>query len=273
MNASLVRPSWKSGFARSAAESAHPGLWEGLQGLWVPALGPTGLTLFDVSGRKNHGALTNMDPATDWVLGSPRTGGHALDHDGTDDVVSGAVSVPGLPITIAARLRSHDQTWRSLFGVTDDTESYGYYFYAGAAEDQVELLSKNAGGGNGCSAPGATENEWLSLAGVFDATGYITAYVDGRVVGTNGGPWGKDQAVTKFCLGLTPASANEFDGEIESFSVYDRALLASEVEQLHYEPNARLTLRRPVFPAAVAVLPPDEGHLYGGMIPLGGGLA
>ena len=251
MNASLVRPSWKSGFARSAAESAYPGLWEGLQGLWVPALGPTGLALFDVSGRKNHGTLTNMDP-TDWVPGDPRTGGHALDFDGSNDIVSGAVSVPGLPLTIAARLRSRDQTWRSLCGVTDDTGTYGYGFGAGGTADQCEVYSKDVGGVDGVSIPGAVENEWLSLAGVFDAVGYSTAYLNGRVAGTNGGPWAKDQAVTKLCLGLTPFSANEFDGEIASFSVYNRALLAAEVEQLHYEPNAMLTPRRPVYPSAVA---------------------
>lgn len=59
--------------------------WDGLVGLWVPALGPTGNALFDLSGRNNHGALTNMDPATDWV-GSEY--GAALDFDGGDDYIA-----------------------------------------------------------------------------------------------------------------------------------------------------------------------------------------
>jgi len=45
-------------------------------------MGVTGATLYDVSGRGNHGTLTNMDPATDWV-GSPD--GWALDFDGSND--------------------------------------------------------------------------------------------------------------------------------------------------------------------------------------------
>ena len=78
------RPSYKSGFARYAGESMRPGLWKGLVGLWAPMLGPTGVTLGDWSGRRKHGTLTNMDPATDWVPGPM---GRALDFDGSDDYV------------------------------------------------------------------------------------------------------------------------------------------------------------------------------------------
>lgn len=59
MRARSVNPSWKQGFARNAAQSAYPNRWKGLGGAWVPALGVTGGTLFDVSGRKNHGTLTD----------------------------------------------------------------------------------------------------------------------------------------------------------------------------------------------------------------------
>ena len=52
----LVRPSYKSGFARSAGESANPDLWP--FGGWVPALGNNGSELHDVTG-KNHGAFVS----------------------------------------------------------------------------------------------------------------------------------------------------------------------------------------------------------------------
>ena len=57
---------------------------QGLVGAWCPSLGPSGYTLLDRSGRGNHGTLTNMDAASDWV-GTP--GGWALDYDGTNDYV------------------------------------------------------------------------------------------------------------------------------------------------------------------------------------------
>jgi len=73
------RPSYTQGFARSAAESAYPNLWNGLVGAWIPPLGPTGLTVRDVSGWGNQGTLTDMDPATAWAKTEK---GWALDFDG-----------------------------------------------------------------------------------------------------------------------------------------------------------------------------------------------
>lgn len=48
------------------------------------ALGPTGATLRDWSGRRNHGVLTNMSPNDDWVVSEDS---YCLDFDGTDDYV------------------------------------------------------------------------------------------------------------------------------------------------------------------------------------------
>ena len=83
-----IRPSYHQGYARNASESENPGSWLGLVGAWAPALGPTGSTLRDVSGNNNHGTLTDMDPATDWVIsGNPRLPGWALDFDGSNDYI------------------------------------------------------------------------------------------------------------------------------------------------------------------------------------------
>jgi len=77
----LFLPSYRQGFARNASVSDRPQDWRGLVGLWLPQLGPTGSTLRDWSGHGYHGTLTNMAPATDWVVTSE---GHALDIDGVD---------------------------------------------------------------------------------------------------------------------------------------------------------------------------------------------
>ncbi len=61
-----TRPSYHSGFARSAAESDAPDLWRSLWGAWVPMLGNTGQTLFDHAGRRFHGTCVN-GPA--WAVG------------------------------------------------------------------------------------------------------------------------------------------------------------------------------------------------------------
>ncbi len=80
----LWLPSWAQGFARSQSEAANPGLWNGLVGNWQPTLGPTGLTLFDVSGRGNDGTLTNMGAGGDWTVG---VDGPAIKSDGATDEI------------------------------------------------------------------------------------------------------------------------------------------------------------------------------------------
>ena len=63
-------------------ESAYPELWEGVIGAWCPSLGPTGDRLHNLSRYNNWGTLTNIDPATDWVVSG---GQYALDFDGVND--------------------------------------------------------------------------------------------------------------------------------------------------------------------------------------------
>jgi hypothetical protein len=65
-------------------------LWQGVVGYWSASAGPSGYRLLDRSGRGNHGTLTNMDAATDWVVDGGR---YALDFDGSNDRLDLASSV------------------------------------------------------------------------------------------------------------------------------------------------------------------------------------
>jgi len=60
---------------------------QNIVGRWCPSAGATGFRLLDRSGRGNHGALTNMDAASDWVVSG---GKGALDFDGSNDYVGTA---------------------------------------------------------------------------------------------------------------------------------------------------------------------------------------
>ena len=103
-----------STIARNASEAAHPHLWRGLVRAWVPALGVTGDTLRDVSGRKHHGTLTNMDLATDWQASD---GGWCLDFDGTNDYVLLPARSAELPFSLSVWFRSANlgKTYQALF--------------------------------------------------------------------------------------------------------------------------------------------------------------
>lgn len=80
----LLKPSYHTGFAPRDGVPLYPNLWRGCVGAWCPTLGPSGTQLHDWSGFENHGTLTSMDPATDWVVGS---NGHEIELDGTLDHV------------------------------------------------------------------------------------------------------------------------------------------------------------------------------------------
>ena len=76
-------------------------LRNGIVGAWSPAAaqyrtGATGWLLEDLSGRGNHGTLTSMDPATDWVT----SGGYGgLYFDGASDYVD----IPSIVINTSDR--------------------------------------------------------------------------------------------------------------------------------------------------------------------------
>jgi hypothetical protein len=80
----ILPGSYTNGFAPRDGQPLYPELWRGCVGAWNPGLGPSGLTLRDNSGYGQHGTLTNMDAAGDWV---PSDGRYALDFDGTNDYV------------------------------------------------------------------------------------------------------------------------------------------------------------------------------------------
>ncbi len=108
----LWLPSWGQGFARSQSEAVNPGLWNGLMGNWQPTLGPTGLTLFDVSGRGNNGTLSGGMDSTNWQTNS-------LDFNGTSDYVE--ASLPAMwpdpdVITIMVWANTAVTTRRTLIG-------------------------------------------------------------------------------------------------------------------------------------------------------------
>lgn len=80
----ILPGSYANGFAPRDGQPLYPQLWRGCVGAWAPCLGPTGLTLRDLSGKASHGTLANMDPSTDW---SVQSGKYGLDFDGSNDYV------------------------------------------------------------------------------------------------------------------------------------------------------------------------------------------
>jgi hypothetical protein len=85
----ILPGTYANGFAPRDGQPLYPQLWRGCVGAWNPGLGPTGLTLLDMSGNGRHAAITNATPSTIWTTDA---GKYCLDGDGTDDHVSTSFS-------------------------------------------------------------------------------------------------------------------------------------------------------------------------------------
>jgi hypothetical protein len=220
--------------------------WDGLVGLWAPALGPTGNALFDLSGRSNHGTMQNMDPATDWV-GSP--GGWALDFDGSDDFVEIGVSNVYLPSTtqpltvliqaLPSSISDGDYAER-VFTVRRTTKNQsalllGFdnlskaFYFNGASRTEI--------------ASGISVGTWCTLGVTYSGNSSTTWFngaqatsPDGASLAAAGG------SVYRARIGAGP-EYQWYHGAVSACGVWHRALSAEEVRAWTADPFALL---RPV---------------------------
>lgn len=252
MASDLLLPSYPNGFARCAAESENPDLWTGLVGLWAPYLGPTGSKLFDWSGRKNNGTLTNMDPGTDWVE-SPY--GYALDFDGNNDFVS----LPGM-----ASLFSTDASlWMLLRLVLDPpvdvnktgfatlgTHGVGSHYPYTDSKLYLDVFS-TVRSIDGYDNSAFDKTQWHNLIiTTIPGAGNYKLYQNARLTTTALGPVNiAFPSNAKFGEGR---KERFLWGEIAAAALWSRALAPSEIQHLYRDPHALTRPRSRIFPSAAA---------------------
>lgn len=245
----LFKPNYATGYAKNASESANPNLWDGLVGAWMPGLGVTGATLRDVSGQDNHGTLTSMDPATDWVTTSR---GLALDFDGVNDHVEVGTNEP------------LEGKYENTFG--------GWVRFSSGSSFVGTIIGKSGYSGN----PSAWTLQWHNGTVVFSGRRWSNTkfhsfgsvnsnwyhflvrtdrvsqalYVNGNLeVSDNitgvGAVLDHSQSLQ---IGKQDVASFErpWKGEIGFTSVYDRALSPNEIKQLYVDPLAPFRQRRSI---------------------------
>lgn len=248
----LLIPSYAQGFAPRDGPPENPGLWKGLVGFWAPHLGPTGLTLRDWSGFQNHGTLTSMDPATDWMSSLY---GWALDFDGTDDYVdcgaSASLNVQDC-FSITANIRRRViGTSHPIVAKKDNGGTYpGYAFRVWSTNLLAVHLNHDEEAWEFGNAT-LTNNQRYSVAWTYDGTTSLL-YIDGQLDATL--PMAKSSAApaVSMRIGRSTFDAQKFNGQIGRISIYNRILAPSEIQHLYADPHALTRLRRRVFASTVA---------------------
>ena len=253
----IIKPSYQSGYARNASESENPNLWDGLVGAWMPSLGVTGETLRDVSGNGNHGTLTNMDAASDWVATSK---GLALDFDGSNDFVDTGIDPSFDALTISCWFQYSNTYLRVALGRY--TEWYNPGVFRITANGIIGLGDQAPSGGYGEMLPSSSltfsTGQWVNTVFTYDGKTY-RSYHQGIAGGTlNRTHTFASSGSQNIWIGRrtsVPTYANYFLGNITNTSIYNRALSPTEIKQLYVDSLAPFRRKQRVSVAVTAATP------------------
>ena len=221
---------------------AHP-LAHGLVGCWLFNEG-SGDLVHDSSGNENHGTFKNMTPATDWVTGED---GPVLNLDGVNDFVSLGISsglYPSSAITIALRVRHRiintSQTYYSA-RVHNGSEVCEFRLYnTGLIAFEFKGFGEHAFKASGAIAASIWED--IAVSHVWGTGSQTRLYRGGQAFA---GSWVAGDGNVALPAGTpgdveigsiyytTPGQYNHFDGDISHVCLWDRALCAEEVAELH----------------------------------------
>lgn len=241
-----ITPSYAAGYARSAGESANPGLWDGRVFANALTLGPTGATIRDLSGYNRHGTLLG-DPGSDWVM-TPN--GWALDFDGSNNNTEGPSLGHAVPFTAGFLCESDIANYTANGYAFHQYDSAGgnrnWAIIARSTTDTWGFSYGKSGGASGVSLETDIDIETdgpHSIVAVVVSLTKVNFYYDG-VYADSGTMSGYDPAIdSKHGIGgiFNHASAN-FNGQIFSAFKYHRALSPAEILHLHRDPLAPFRL-------------------------------
>lgn len=250
--ADIIRPSYHQGFARSAGESKHPGLWKGLVGVWCPFLGVTGNRLIDQSAYRNDGTLTDMDPATDWVIDE---NGYALDFDGSNDYVSMSTGlISSYPVSFVSWVKTSDSATRGRsflsIGSSVTIHNFVQLQFSSAHEIVWSIRDVSAGTQMTTVSPDTyNDGIWHLAAGVSKASNDHELFIDGISVNTSSTNEGMPSLLDQTSMGALNRviAGNFFPGQIGLSQIYNRALSPLEIFQLYTNPYAIFELRDDIY--------------------------
>ena len=220
--------------------------YQGCVGHWLMTE-KGGSRLFDLGGYGNHGTLTAMDPATDWLLGAH---GPVLDFDGVDDYVdcgnpaslqltkSMTIATwykftgtpPGSDYVLLSKKDQGDSGYTFSGGTVDNGPIQGYIQVAITATTEVLRYSTTT----------LVAGTWYHLCGVYNAVAqtlsmHLNGVLDnGSLVGTV--PSAQYNPAASVKIGTRTTTSGLFTGQLEDIRIYNRALLASEVLSLYTHP-------------------------------------
>lgn len=215
--------------------NSYDSLRRGLVGAWCPSIsGANGVRLNDLSGQQNHGTLTNMDAATDWV---PSGSGLALDFDGSNDYVTARIPTMELSTegcTLSIWYRNSTGTTGVYAALCSSTSGTQFLIFQ-ASGSAINLGHRNNAGGDAATSGGTWQSAiWKNIIAV-STTSALTLYSDGIQIST----LSRTAQATTFnqisigALNRAGLLSNYSLSQQDDIRVYKRALTLSEIQLLY----------------------------------------
>lgn len=244
----------------------HP-LNRGLAGWWLPTPNHRGGTVLrDLTGR-NHGTLTTMDPASDWVVPNRRGSWGALDFDGVSDRVALGADplIRDIPLgkwSLWLLLKRTDlDSDKAIFSWQGADDLVIYPNDDGVATGGVRVFWRDMGGSVINEAGIDYTNIWQNLCFAWDGD-KLRLYRDGLIAVTSASLTGTEGPFTDVWLNSFGGTGQWAAAQIANCALWNRTLSPAEVARYdrlsqQYFPGVlnRVVRRALVAPAASTASP------------------
>lgn len=208
---------------------AHP-LSRGLVGLWLFNEG-SGDRVYDLSGNGSDGALTNMNPESDWI---PGRDGFALDFDGVNqyvDIVATIGMVSAISVSAWFKVTAFDIGWQAIV-VKGETSQWRLQRKANTNTLEFDGIGNSSVVGN----VDVNDGLWHHVVAVH-GTSRLELYIDGVLDNSASPGTIQPQEIGPFDIGRNPdQTARVWEGSIDDVRIYSRALTSQEILSLYINP-------------------------------------
>jgi hypothetical protein len=234
--------------ASRRSEARFPTLWDGRVFSACPSIqGPSGLRLWDTSGRSNHGTLTAMDTATAWARNA---GAYALKFDGSNDRVlvanSPAFATPkDLTVSFWVNTASSGSNVELIqkMGAGESRVNSSWESYLNSSGRVYFRL--NGTENNLISTVNLPLSAWVNV--VLRKTGAtIAIFFNTAAAGTLGGQPDVNISTGSLTLGAYPDGSFPINASFDDIVIYNRSLTSGEIRTLARRRGVSYDMRRDV---------------------------
>jgi len=205
-------------------------------GRWVPSAGATGFRLVDRSGRSNHGTLTNMDAASDWVASG---GKGALDFDGVNDgvLINSTPPIITNAVTVClwfnpSRLTRGDLVTRWVSG-SDSGDQFNLLYGLSSGKPQFFTAFTVSGATSGTGSSTMATGNWYFLCGRWNGT-EVSVWMNGRLESSSSGANTlRSASASQTSIGRNLTTDGYTQGLIDDVTIFNVALTASEIREMY----------------------------------------